>query len=175
MSVRILESWKRGALADCLADLQAAVREGRMQDAARLAGRPFAIKGEVVHGRKLGRTIGYPTANIELGDQLAPRFGVYATRTRLPDGRELPGVANVGVNPTVGEVSPRLEVWLFDFDEDLYGQVLETDLVSFLRVEAKFDSLEIMIDQIGRDAQQARERLSRKEIDIPTDLSLAVL
>src|SRR5690606_35884930 len=101
-------------------------------------------------------TIGYPTANIMLGALPAPRFGVYATRTRLPDGRELPGVANVGVNPTVEVVSPRLEVWLFDFDEDIYGQIIETDLIAFLRPEAKFASLELMIEQIGRDVEQAR-------------------
>lgn len=173
--MRILETWTSGALADRHADLRQAVREGRMQDAARLGGRPFAIKGEVVHGRKLGRTIGYPTANIELGNSIAPRFGVYATRTRLPNGRELPGVANVGVNPTVGEVSPRLEVWLFDFDEDLYGQILDTDLVAFLRPEAKFDSLEAMIVQIAHDAERARQRLAHTAIDVPTDLGLALL
>jgi riboflavin kinase/FMN adenylyltransferase len=133
--------------------------EGRMDDAAAILGHVYAIRGEVVHGRKLGRTIGYPTANILLGSLQPPRFGVYATRTRLPDGRVLPGVANVGINPTTGVVSPRLEVWLFDFDEDLYGQILDTDLVAFLRPEAKFDSLEIMIEQIGRDVEEARALL----------------
>jgi riboflavin kinase/FMN adenylyltransferase len=137
-----------------------ALREGRPQDAALVLGRPFAIEGVVTHGRKLGRTIGFPTANVALEDYVAPRFGVYATRTRLPDGREIPGVANIGVNPTVGEVEPRLEVWLFDFDEDLYDQVLETDLVAFLRPEAKFDGLDPMIAQINRDALQARALLT---------------
>ncbi|MFN3520897.1 MAG: bifunctional riboflavin kinase/FAD synthetase [Phenylobacterium sp.] len=137
-----------------------ALREGRPQDAAAVLGRPFAIEGVVLHGRKLGRQLGFPTANIALDDYVTPRFGVYATRTRLPDGREVPGVANIGVNPTVGEVDPRLEVWLFDFDEDLYDQTLETDLVAFLRPELKFDGLDAMVAQIREDARQARELLT---------------
>jgi hypothetical protein len=138
-----------------------ALREGRPELAASILGRPFAIEGEVRHGRQLGRTLGYPTANVELDDYVAPRFGVYATRTRLSDGRTLAGVANIGVNPTVaGEIAPRLEVWLFDFDEDLYGQVIETDLIAFLRPEAKFASLEEMTAQIDDDASMARRILS---------------
>ena len=140
--------------------MRTALREGRPEDAARILGRPFAIEGMVVHGRKLGRTIGFPTANIELDDYVAPRFGVYATRTRLADGRKVPGVANIGVNPTVGEVAPRLEVWLFDFSEDLYGQTVETELVAFLRPEARFDSLEAMVAKIHDDAERARNLLA---------------
>jgi riboflavin kinase/FMN adenylyltransferase len=142
-------------------DMRNALREGRPELAAGILGRPFAIEGEVRHGRQLGRTLGYPTANVELDDYVAPRFGVYATRTRLSDGRTLAGVANIGVNPTVaGEIAPRLEVWLFDFDEDLYGQVIETDLIAFLRPEAKFASLEDMTAQIDDDASMARMILS---------------
>ncbi|HYG28076.1 MAG TPA: riboflavin kinase, partial [Caulobacteraceae bacterium] len=107
-----------------------------------------------------GRELGFPTANVMLGDYVVPRFGVYATRTRLPDGREVPGVANLGVNPTTGEEEPRLEVWLFDFDEDLYGQVVETDLVRFLRPEEKFESVDEMVAQIGQDAAAARALLA---------------
>jgi riboflavin kinase/FMN adenylyltransferase len=137
-----------------------ALREGRPQDAAVILGRPFAIEGEVTRGRQLGRTLGVPTANVALGDYVRPRLGVYATRTRLPDGRAVPGAASVGVNPTVGEVEARLEVWLFDFDEDLYGQVIETELIAYLRPEAKFDSLEAMVAQIHADADQARALLT---------------
>ena len=137
-----------------------ALREGRPQEAAAILGRPFAIEGMVEHGRQLGRTLGFPTANVDLRDYVLPRFGVYATRTRLPDGREIPGVANIGVNPTInGEIAPRLEVWLFDFDEDIYDQVIETDLVAFLRDEAKFDGLDPMVAQIHTDAAQARALL----------------
>jgi riboflavin kinase/FMN adenylyltransferase len=117
----------------------------------------------VVRGRQLGRKLGYPTANVGLADYVTPRFGVYATRTRLPDGRKLPGVANIGVNPTVDGVTlPRLEVWLFDFDEDIYDQVIETDLVAFLRPEAKFASLEAMTVQVLKDAQEARRILDAR-------------
>jgi len=137
-----------------------ALRDGRPQDAAAILGRPFAIEGAVQRGRQLGRTLGIPTANVALADYVQPRLGVYAVRTRLPDGREVPGVASIGVNPTVGEVDARLEVWLFDFDEDLYGQEIETDLVAYLRPEEKFDSLEIMVAQIHRDAAEARRILT---------------
>jgi riboflavin kinase/FMN adenylyltransferase len=137
-----------------------ALRDGHPEIAAQVLGRPFAIEGMVEHGRQLGRTIGFPTANVALDDYVLPRFGVYATRTRLPDGREVAGVANIGVNPTIdGEIAPRLEVWLFDFDEDIYDQVIETDLVAFLRDEAKFDGLEPMVRQIELDAAQARAML----------------
>ena len=137
-----------------------ALREGRPQEAQAILDRPFAIEGAVQRGRQLGRTLGFPTANVPLADYVVPRFGVYATRTRLPDGRRVPGVANVGVNPTVEGVTPALlEVWLFDFDEDLYDQVIETELVHFLRPEAKFDSLEIMTTQVMEDARAARALL----------------
>jgi riboflavin kinase/FMN adenylyltransferase len=137
-----------------------ALREGRPEVAAQILGRPFAIEGEVVNGRQLGRTLGFPTANVALDDYVVPRLGIYATRTRLPDGREIPGVASIGVNPTVGEVEPRLEVFLFDFDEDLYGQTVETDLVAFLRPEEKFDTLEALVAQMHDDARRARELLT---------------
>jgi riboflavin kinase/FMN adenylyltransferase len=114
----------------------------------------------VQKGRQLGRKLGFPTANVPLGDYVAPKFGVYATRTRLADGRKLGGVANIGVNPTTGEVDPRLEVWLFDFDEDIYGETIETELISFLRPEERFPSIEVMVEQIWRDAAQARQRVA---------------
>lgn len=137
-----------------------ALRDGHPDLAARILGRPFAIEGMVEHGRQLGRKLGFPTANVALSDYVTPRFGVYATRTRLPDGREIAGVANIGISPTVdGVTAPRLEVWLFDFDEDIYDQVIETDLVAFLRDEEKFASLEIMTAQIMADAKAARDLL----------------
>ncbi len=137
-----------------------ALRDGLPELAARILGRPFAIEGMVEHGRQLGRKLGFPTANVALSDYVTPRFGVYATRTRLPDGREIAGVANIGISPTVdGITAPRLEVWLFDFDEDIYDQVIETDLVAFLRDEEKFASLEVMTAQIMADAQTARDLL----------------
>ena len=137
-----------------------ALRDGRPEDAAEILGRPFAIEGPVQRGRQLGRKLGFPTANVDLGDYVSPRFGVYATRTRLSDGREFAGVANIGVNPTVqGVTRPLLEVWLFDFDEDIYDRVIETDLIAFLRPEEKFASLEIMTEQVMADAARARALL----------------
>jgi riboflavin kinase/FMN adenylyltransferase len=137
-----------------------AVRAGKVDEAAKILGRPFAIEGVVVEGQHLGRKLGYPTANVFLGDYVRPRLGSYATRTRLADGRIVPGVANIGQNPTTGLVDARLEVWLFDFDEDLYGQTIETDLVAFIRPEAKFGSLDELIAQIGDDAAKAKAILT---------------
>ncbi len=138
-----------------------ALRDGRPQDAAAILGRPFAIEGVVRRGQQLGRQLGFPTANVFMADYVTPRLGVYATRTRLPGGRLLPGVANIGNNPTTGEVETRLEVWIFDFDEDLYGQVIETELHAFLRPEEKFGSIELMVEQIHRDEAQARAILTK--------------
>jgi riboflavin kinase/FMN adenylyltransferase len=138
-----------------------ALRDGRPEIAAAILGRPFAIEGVVQRGRQLGRKLGFPTANVPLADYVVPRFGVYATRTRLQDGRHVPGVANLGVNPTVdGVTAPLLEVWLFDFDEDLYDQVIETDLIAFLRPEEKFDGLEALTAQVMADADAARAILT---------------
>jgi riboflavin kinase/FMN adenylyltransferase len=136
--------------------IRRALTDGRPQDAAALLGRPFAIEGVVVHGDHLGRTIGFPTANMALGDYVRPKPGIYAARTRLSDGREIAGVAYIGRRPTVGGVDERLEVNLFDFDEDLYGQTLETDLIAFLRGDETFDGLDAMKAQIARDCQAAR-------------------
>ena len=137
-----------------------ALKAGNPERAAEILGRPFAIEGVVVEGQHLGRTLGYPTANIGAGDYVRPKLGVYATRTRLADGREVPGVANFGENPTTGLVEARLEVFLFDFDEDLYGQTIETDLIAFLRPELNFSGLETLVDQIKLDVAQARKRLT---------------
>jgi riboflavin kinase/FMN adenylyltransferase len=140
-----------------------ALREGQPEVAAAILGRPFAIEGVVEKGQQLGRKLGFPTANVSLGDYVAPKFGSYATRTRLKDGRDLPGVANIGVNPTTGLVEPRLEVWLFDFDEDIYGEVIETDLIAFLREERTFVDAKgafdvpAMVEQVHRDAAEARK------------------
>ena len=136
-----------------------ALHAGDMARAAAILGRPFAIEGEVLHGDKRGRTIGVPTANVALGDYMRPAYGVYATRTRLPDGRVLDGVASLGVRPMFPTDDPMLEVWLFDFSGDLYGQVVEAELVAFLRGEMRFDGLDALKAQIDADADAAREAL----------------
>jgi riboflavin kinase/FMN adenylyltransferase len=140
-------------------DIRDAVRDGHPEKAAHLLGRPFAIEGLVEKGQQLGRKLGIPTANVALGEYVTPRLGVYATRTRLRDGRHLPGATNIGMNPTTGLVEARLEVWLFDFDEDIYGEVIETELIAFIRPEEKFPSIEDMLRVIAGDAAKARKIL----------------
>ncbi|MGZ9100180.1 MAG: bifunctional riboflavin kinase/FAD synthetase [Brevundimonas sp.] len=137
-----------------------ALKAGDMPRVRAILGRPFAIEGAVIHGDKRGRTIGVPTANVPMGDYMRPAYGIYATRTRLPDGRVIDGVANLGVRPMFEIDQPLLEVWLFDFDEDLYGQTIETELVAFLRGEMAFDGLEALKVQIDADAAAARAALS---------------
>ncbi len=133
-----------------------ALHDGKPGFAAAILGRGFAIEGEVIHGDKRGRTIGVPTANIRLGDYVRPKYGVYSITARLPDGRTFDGVANLGIRPMFEVPEPLLEAWLFDFDEDLYGQVIEVELTGFIREEMSFDSLEALKAQIDDDAAKAR-------------------
>jgi riboflavin kinase/FMN adenylyltransferase len=137
-----------------------ALKAGDMDRAAAILGRPFAIRGDVIHGDKRGRTIGVPTANIDLGDYMRPAYGVYAIRARLPDGRMFDGVASLGVRPMYALETPLLEAWLFDFDGDLYGQALDVQLIAWLRGEQTFDGLDALKAQIDRDAAAARAVLS---------------
>ena len=137
-----------------------AVHAGDMPRAATILGRPFAIEGEVIHGDKRGRTIGVPTANVRLGDYMRPAYGVYAVRARLPDGRQFEGVASLGLRPMFALDEPLLEVWLFDFDGDLYGQTVETELIAFLRGEQTFPDLDALKVQIDADAAAARKALA---------------
>ncbi len=127
--------------------------------ATRLLTRPFAIQSEVIHGSKRGRHFGWPTANMKIGRYLRPAYGIYAVRARLPDGRELDGVANLGQSPMF-EGEELLEAHIFDFDGDLYGQMLEVALHHYLRGEAKFESIEALVAQIGLDAAEARRLLA---------------
>lgn len=141
--------------------IREALQAGDCATATRLLTRPFAIQGEVLHGDKLGRTIGYPTANIALGNYLRPRYGIYAVRGRLPDGRVVNGVANLGVRPTFDPPKELLEPYFFDFVGELYGQTIEVELIAHLRDEAKYDTLEALTAQIERDCAEAKEVLRR--------------
>ena len=138
------------------------LRAGEMVAAERLLTRPYTIAATVQHGDKLGRVIGYPTANLALGDYLRPAYGVYAVRGRLADGRVLHGAANLGVRPQFDPPKELLEPYFFDFAEDLYGQPIAVELVEFLRPEAKFDSLDALTAQIGADCAQARQILAAR-------------
>jgi len=137
-----------------------ALKAGDCDTAARLLTRPFAIEGVVEHGDKRGRTLGYPTANLSLQNYLRPRFGVYAVRGRLPDGRLLGGAANLGVRPSFDPPTELLEPFFFDFDEDLYGATIEIELISWLRDEARFDGLDALEAQMAADCEEARRRLA---------------
>jgi len=134
---------------------------GEFSGAAPLLGRPFVIEGKVEYGNQLGRELGFPTANIHLHDRVPPVQGIFAVRVGLGEGEcAWPGVASLGLRPTVNEVSqPLLEVHLFDFEGDLYGQRMAVEFVAKLRDEAKFDGLDALTEQIRRDARMAREVL----------------
>lgn len=136
--------------------------EGRPAEAAQLLGRPWEIEGRVESGRRLGRTIGFPTANIALGECLRPAVGVYAVEARLDEaGAPLwHGVANFGRRPTIDGTSLWLEVHLFDWSGDLYGRHLRVGLREYLRGERKFDGLAALTAQIAEDAAQARALLA---------------
>ena len=136
--------------------IRAALRVGDCATAAGLLTRPFAIRGTVIHGDKRGRALGFPTANIGLGDYVRPRFGIYAVRAILDDGRALEGVANLGLRPMFADGRELLEPWFFDFDEDLYGQCVEVSLIQYLREEQSFDGVEELVAQMKADADQAR-------------------
>ncbi len=137
-----------------------ALQAGDPGTATRLLTRPFAVQGEVIHGDKRGRALGWPTANLELGNYLRPKYGIYAVRVRLDDGSEHPGVASLGVRPTFDPPRELLEAVLFDFDGDLYGRTIEVALHHYLRPEMKFDSVEGLKSQMNADAAQARELLA---------------
>ena len=137
-----------------------ALKAGDCDEAARLMTRPFAVRGEVIHGDKRGRAIGYPTANMELGPYLRPRFGIYAVTGRvLATGEALKGAASLGVRPMFDPPQELLEPYFFDFAGELYGQEIEVALCHFLRPEAKFDSLEALQAQMAEDCAQARRLL----------------
>jgi riboflavin kinase/FMN adenylyltransferase len=138
-----------------------ALAAGDMALAAQLLGRPYSISGRVVGGDKLGRKIGYPTANIQLKHNRPPLTGIFAVHVQGLDRPDRPGVASLGTRPTVHtNGKPTLEVHLFDFDRSIYREHLRVEFLHKLRDEARFDNLEALTRQIGRDAEQARELLN---------------
>jgi riboflavin kinase/FMN adenylyltransferase len=140
--------------------IREALQAGDCETATRLLTRPFAIVGVVEHGDRRGREIGYPTANLSLGSYLRPKYGIYAVRGRLPDGRVLEGAANLGIRPTFQPPKELLEPYFFGFDGDLYGQAIEVELISFIRPEVKFDSLDALSTQMEADCTEAKRRLA---------------
>jgi riboflavin kinase/FMN adenylyltransferase len=148
---RISSGWVREAL-----------QAGDPGTATKLLTRPFAIEGMVIHGDKRGRALGWPTANVELGNYLRPAYGIYAVRVTLDangkdGGSEQDGVASLGIRPTFDPPRELLEAVLFDFDGDLYGRKIEVALHHYLRPEAKFDSVQELKLQMDADAAEARK------------------
>jgi riboflavin kinase/FMN adenylyltransferase len=140
--------------------IRRALQDGYPERATAELGRPWAIRGEVAHGDQRGRTIGFPTANVALGQHLEPARGVYAVTIRLADGKVYHGVANIGRRPTVNEgPESRLEVNLFDFSGDIYGTEITVALIAYIRPEVKFSGLDALKAQIVADAAEARRIL----------------
>lgn len=133
-----------------------ALKAGDCATATRLLTRPFTVEGVVQHGDKNGRLLGFPTANIDMAHYLRPRYGIYAVKGRLPDGRVLHGAANLGIRPSFDPPRELLEPHFFDFAEDLYGQIIEVEFHAYIRGEAKFDSMDDLMAQMQADCDQAR-------------------
>ncbi len=140
--------------------VRAALRAGDCATATRLLTRPFTIEGVVQHGAKLGRTIGFPTANFDMGLYLRPAYGIYAVRGRLSDGRVLDGAANLGVRPSFDPPKELLEPHFFDFSESLYGERVAVELIHYLHAERKYDGLKALTAGIAQDCADARQILA---------------
>jgi riboflavin kinase/FMN adenylyltransferase len=144
--------------------IRAALGQGDFAMAARLLGAPYAIGGRVVRGNQLGRTLGFPTANLRFGDKTPALRGIYATRVHGVGAQPWPSVSSFGTRPTVDGSEPLLEAHLFDFDGDLYGRRIEVEFVARLRDEEKFPDLPALVAQMHRDAAQARAALHQNSL-----------
>lgn len=133
---------------------------GDIGTATHMLSRDYAIEGVVQRGDQRGRELGYPTANLEMGDYLRPKYGIYAVRVTLEDGSEHPGVASLGVRPTFEPARELLEAHLFGFEGDLYGRKIEVALHAYIRGEQKFDSVEALVAEMKRDEAEARRLLA---------------
>lgn len=144
--------------------IRSLIAGGELDRAAEFLGHPHIISGTVVQGKMLGRRIGMPTVNLRLSQGLqSPRFGVYASRVRL-DGRTYIGVTNIGVNPTVSSDSDiKVETHIIGFDGDLYGRHITLEMGSFIREERRFDSVEVLKEQIERDRSRALELMLQRQ------------
>ena len=139
--------------------IRMALAEGQIDEAAAMLGGPWFINGEVIHGEKRGRDLGYPTANLRLDRNCGLKHGIYAVRVGLGEAR-LDGVASFGRRPTFDNGAPLLEIFLFDFKGDLYGRSLDVAFIAFLREELKFDDVGALIRQMDADSRLAREKLA---------------
>jgi len=140
--------------------IREALEAGDTGTATHLLSRDFAIEGVVQRGDQRGRRLGYPTANLELGDYQRAKYGIYAVRVTLDDGSEYPGVASLGVRPTFEPPRELLEAHLFGFDGDLYDRKIEVALHAFIREEKKFDDVEALVEHMRNDEAHARHLLA---------------
>jgi riboflavin kinase/FMN adenylyltransferase len=143
--------------------IRMALAEGQIADATAMLGGPWFVAGEVIHGEKRGRDLGYPTANIRLDHNCGLRHGIYAVRVGRGQGKDqvrLDGVASFGRRPTFDNGAPLLEVFLFDFNGDLYGETLDIAFIGFIREELKFDHVDALIHRMDQDAAEARALLA---------------
>jgi riboflavin kinase / FMN adenylyltransferase len=136
-----------------------ALAEGQIEDATAMLGQPWFVTGEVIHGEKRGRDLGYPTANIRLDNNCALKHGIYAVRVGRGNER-FDGVASFGRRPTFDNGAPLLEIFLFDFKGDLYGQALDVAFIGFIRDELKFSSVDALVQQMDHDSLRARAQLA---------------
>src|SRR3954454_21710976 len=143
--------------------IRIALAEGQIEDATLMLGGPWFITGEVIHGEKRGRDLGYPTANIRLDKNCGLKHGIYAVRVGRGQGKDqlrFDGVASFGRRPTFDNGAPLLEVFLFEFDGDLYGKVLDVALIGFIREELKFESVDALVARMHEDSSRARAMLA---------------
>lgn len=156
----IEEVLEQGSAKISSSQIRQALRHGRINEANKLLGWDWEIRGEVVKGDQRGRELGYPTANFALAETVHPSYGVYAARVRIVGEDEWHGAAiNIGIKPMFEVPLAEVESHIFDFDRDIYGKTIRVQPVQFLRGEAKFNSLEELIAQMDKDCEQAREIL----------------
>ncbi|MEA2934049.1 MAG: riboflavin kinase / adenylyltransferase [Variibacter sp.] len=149
--------------------IRTALEQGQVVEAAALLGRLWSVSGDVLHGEKRGRDLGFPTANMRLDPDCGLKQGIYAVRAAV-DGRPFEGVASFGRRPTFDNGAPLLETYLFDFAGDLYGRTLDVAFAGWIRPELKFDSAEALVARMHEDARLARQALARAEAFVPPPL-----
>ena len=158
VGVNVVDKVSLGGITVSSTHIRQLIRQGDMEAAAQMLGHRHFLSGEVLHGKELGRRLGFPTANLALPEGLiAPAYGVYATLVTLPDGSAHPAVTNVGVRPTVHDQLGRLvEAWILDCTAELYGETIRVEFFTRLRGEKKFDSLEALREEVLRNADETR-------------------
>lgn len=140
--------------------IREACEQGEMQRATALLGRPYCMSGKIVRGEQVGRTLGFPTANVDLRRRQSPIMGIFAVRVRGLASQPLDAVASVGTRPTFNGTKPLLEVHLFDFDQDVYGRYIDVDFIARLREQKRYESVDDLVAQMHIDADNARSILA---------------